>query len=727
MSAAENKAVFLSYASQDAEAARRICEALRSGGVEVWFDADGGLEHGDEWDQKIRRQIKECVLFIPIISENTQARHEGYFRIEWELAAQRAMGIASGVPFILPVVIDDTREPDALVPDRFRAVQWTRLLSGEVPPEVLQRFLKLWSHRTGVLKHEAQEVAQASSLPSQDAGKMPALPVVGRRVPAAAWAVAVIAISLAAGGYFWLKHPAGSAPIPAQNAGAGTRPPTAAQPDGLRSTPVAAGATVSSPAPDPKSVAVLAFDNLSDEKSNEYFSDGISEELISALAKVPGLKVTARTSAFYFKGKNVPVAEIAGKLNVAYVIEGTVQRAGDSVRISAQLIKAADGYQVWSDRFDRELKNVFALQDEIAGLIAKNLQLKLGAPARIASAVNPEAHRLILEGRHFWRLRTDDGFARAEADFNRAVELDPRWAPAHAALADLWVMRALYRLLDGAPFEENLVRARAAAAHALELDPDLADPHSALGMAGTIEGHVLEARLHFDRALALAPNDATVRDWLGDLDQSTGRLDLALQEYRTAAQLDPLSPFILADLGRTLPLARRFGEALEMLERAEALQPGRVRLGAWRAYTLLELGRRQEAGAALQAVLPKLRSGSEDGGEVGWLVIYVLRRLGRDMDAHDVGAALLQAMKGDRSQGALLRFALGENEQALALIERAPNTMTMAQYLFWHPIFDAIREQARFQQLLVKIGRADQYQVARETLARMLKDQANTK
>src|SRR4051812_36497031 len=152
------KAIFLSYASQDAEAARKICEALRSGGVEVWFDADGGLEHGDEWDAKIRRQIKECVLFIPVISANTQARHEGYFRIEWDLAAERAQGIASGVPFILPVVIDDTREPEALGPDRFRKVQWTRLPEGEVPPEVQARFLKLWSHRTGVLSQRRRSV-----------------------------------------------------------------------------------------------------------------------------------------------------------------------------------------------------------------------------------------------------------------------------------------------------------------------------------------------------------------------------------------------------------------------------------------------------------------------------------------------------------------------------------------------------------------------------------------
>ena len=161
MSQSSGKAVFLSYASQDAEVARRICEALRSGGIEVWFDADGGLEHGDEWDAKIRRQVKECVLFIPVISANTQARHEGYFRIEWDLAAERARGIASGVPFILPVVIDDTREPEALVPDRFRMVQWTKLRGGEVPAEVQQRFLKLWSHRTGALKYEAAHPSMA--------------------------------------------------------------------------------------------------------------------------------------------------------------------------------------------------------------------------------------------------------------------------------------------------------------------------------------------------------------------------------------------------------------------------------------------------------------------------------------------------------------------------------------------------------------------------------------
>ena len=215
MSAAENKAVFLSYASQDAEAARRLCEALRAGGVEVWFDADGGLEHGDEWDAKIRRQIKECVLFIPVISASTQARHEGYFRIEWELAAQRAMGIASGVPFILPVVIDDTREPDALVPDRFRMVQWTKLRGGEVPPDVQQRFLKLWSHRTGVLKHEDAKadrpVGEAAPVALSPPASAPA-PSPPRHKASRAWltptAIAFAVAALAAGFVFTARRDA---------------------------------------------------------------------------------------------------------------------------------------------------------------------------------------------------------------------------------------------------------------------------------------------------------------------------------------------------------------------------------------------------------------------------------------------------------------------------------------------------------------------------------------
>lgn len=224
MSDPASKAVFLSYASQDAEPARRICESLRAGGVEVWFDADGGLEHGDEWDAKIRRQIKECVLFIPLISANTQARHEGYFRLEWELAAQRAMSIASGVPYVLPVVIDDTREPDALVPDRFRMVQWTRLRGGEVPSDVQQRFLKLWSHRAGALKHAtAQESAPPAHLAS------PASEAIGK--PGAKnYALIAAALAVIVAGVGWWLLGGRSKPAPPPSASIAAAAPVKSSP-----------------------------------------------------------------------------------------------------------------------------------------------------------------------------------------------------------------------------------------------------------------------------------------------------------------------------------------------------------------------------------------------------------------------------------------------------------------------------------------------------------------
>ena len=198
--ASARHAIFLSYASQDAEAARRICESLRAGGAAVWFDADGGLEHGDEWDAKIRRQIKECVLFIPIISANTQARSEGYFRLEWELAAERAMSIASGVVFLLPVVIDDTREPEALVPDRFRKVQWTRLPGGGVSPEVQARLLKIWSHRTGALSFEAGRTGPPA------VGLAPQRTPAPRRQTYLIAAMAALALAGAIGGWRWVNR-----------------------------------------------------------------------------------------------------------------------------------------------------------------------------------------------------------------------------------------------------------------------------------------------------------------------------------------------------------------------------------------------------------------------------------------------------------------------------------------------------------------------------------------
>ena len=214
-----------------------------------------------------------------------------------------------------------------------------------------------------------------------------------------------------------------------------------------------------------KSIAVLAFTNLSDDKGNEYFSDGISEELLNVLSKVPGLKVSARTSAFHFKGKDTPIPEIAQQLGVAYVVEGSVRKSGDRVRITAQLVKAADGFHIWSENFDRELKDIFAVQDEIAGLIAKNLQLKLdtGNVADVEGTKNVAAYEAFLKGRQAWNSNTASGYREAVPQFLRAIQPDPDFALAYGALAERtfrWLMKGRSR-----PKKCSHWRARRPSAH----------------------------------------------------------------------------------------------------------------------------------------------------------------------------------------------------------------------------------------------------------------------
>jgi len=1117
------KAVFLSYASQDAEAARRIAEALRAAGVEVWFDAEGGLEHGDEWDAKIRRQIKECVLFIPIISANTQAREEGYFRLEWDLAAERARTIASGVAFILPVVVDDTREPDALVPDRFRTVQWTRLRSGEVPPDVLQRFLKLWSHRTGVLKQQAVDTSAAPVASAPSAAEVIGKPGAKNYALIAA-AVAVIVVGIG----WWLLagrgKPAASAPVPVTTSPA-PKPATAPQSearqlaekaramfdslDGTRDdyklaeeliaqakakdatdaevcaaeaqlherfiqrgwdnsdprreaaraatqravrldpqsfearwaqagllnytgsegeervrqlrelrrerptdqrilralatgldrleqleeavaiydesaalpggdplalyaksqafwfagrTPEAEAAieasikqkpftgallmnvwyktilhgdldgaravlnriapaelvedrasyfgfmiewlarrpdaaiarlaavprdwlndswyrgpkgllvgdaqqlagrpdaaalewraalrlveqrlaaspndrqlinrrikllarlgqreeaerqfatliqmagidltgqqavptwvtdccvllgrkadairqislglnrgrhavdftaadlrlnpdwdplrgeaefaaviaeadrvekaaaltgggpvsTAPAPAVGQKSVAVLAFANLSDDKANEYFSDGISEELLNVLAKVPGLTVRGRSSGFYFKGKQVKSAEIGQQLNVSYLVQGSVRRAGDRVRISAQLIRAATDEVVWSSgSLDRDLKDIFAVQDEIAGLIAKNLSLKIGVTARPPHQVNPEALTALLEGRSFWVLRTMEGFARAGELFNRAVALDPDWAPAHVALASLLAIEASYLKGGGESMNERFALAAREAKRAIELDPTLGEPHAALGKIAMEDRRFAEAEEEFRRALELEPNNALVVDWHGDLMVTRGRLDAAIAAYRRAMELEPLSPYILWDLAWELMHVRRYGEALPLIELAAALTPaGSPRLSLRRARLLLELDRKAEAEVALRVYLESPRTGSDP--QIANEAVWCLRALSTPADREHWTAELLRQYPDSFASGVIL-LMLGREEEAYPLLEKFPTIFW--QQLYWEPAFDPMRDTPRFQQLLEKLGCVAEYKVARETLARLLKEQ----
>src|SRR5215469_4766291 len=247
-------AVFLSYASQDAEAAKRICEALRAAGIEVWFD-QSELRGGDAWDQSIRRQIKNCALFVPVVSRHTHDRAEGYFRLEWKLAVDRSHLIITNKAFLLPVVVDATAEDDENVPDKFREVQWTRLLAGETPPAFVERVQHLLSGETST----TTRAGAASGIVSAIGGRSPASGWWRRFLPVATVIVVLVAVAYVAVERPWISKPAASAAF----------------------------------APPPHSVAVLPFVNMSGDKEQEYFSDGLTEELLNSLTRINELQVAA--------------------------------------------------------------------------------------------------------------------------------------------------------------------------------------------------------------------------------------------------------------------------------------------------------------------------------------------------------------------------------------------------------------------------------------------------
>jgi len=984
------RAVFLSYASQDAEAAQRLCDALRAAGVEVWFDRNE-LVGGDAWDAKIRGQIADCALFVPIISANTQARREGYFRLEWKLAAQRTHMISDDTPFLLPVVIDDTRDADARVPAEFKNVQWTRLagegsfatfcarvsqllgreeesspqpaekrpnshaggarrsawspgrvtwmvggtllagasvwlvlrmfapttsapranaaasettaprispaealvakarpLVGEVnanranleaASELLSQavaldpqsasawglwaqldcFLVRWSmdRRVTRLEEARRKVARALALDGQnrdallgqamilvfsgsDAATAEAETVLRRflerfpedpeglvrladvlrmsgRVDEAIAlcqrveelpgsfalgaenrglaeylggrpddALATFNRVLARGTYFqslrikalieseWtgdlaaaaasvqqlpsatlLEDFAAAAALqvyrfrrehersvellrslsrdylrsnilsgprslflgdaqamagrPAAAAVAWTdalqvverslaanpgdrverywraallarlgrreearkefqtvvqlfdgefpllaawpltqhylgleddalarleqqfvrprTPPTMLTSAGLRLDPLfdayralprfqaiaaraesdprfgpvrrteTGAASVAPASRDEKSVAVLAFANLSEDKSNEYFSDGVSEEVLNVLAKVPGLKVSARTSAFYFKGRNVPIAQIAQQLGVAYVVEGSVRKAGDKVRITAQLIKAADGFHVWSETFTRDLKDVFAVQDEIARLIAQALEVKL-ARGTARGEVDPANYERLLEARSWARRESNADWRRAVEIYRETLARDANQVDAWAELARTYVQLGRF---GGMPVNDAMREARAAAQRALELDPNHVTGLVALGwVQRTADWDWRGARRSFERALELAPGNPSVMADAAVLFTNIGRRAEAVDLGRRAAAADPLNARVQTGLGFVLGMGGDFEAALVPLRRAVELAPAIEEARAHMARALLLLGRVDDAAEVIR-------------------------------------------------------------------------------------------------------------------------------
>ena len=413
---------------------------------------------------------------------------------------------------------------------------------------------------------------------------------------------------------------------------------------------------------------------------------------------MPGLKVTARTSAFFFKGKNLPIPEIAQKLGVSYVIEGSVQRAGERVKITAQLIKAADGFHVWSETFTRDAKDVFAVEEEIAGLIAKQLSLKLGASsARATALVDPAAFELYVQARQAWTLRTTAGFDRAEELLNRALALEPNSARAHAALADVWNTRGQNTGTLGRFGQRNsaeVKRVLAEVEKALALDPDSAEAHSSLGFVQWTNWNFTVAESELRRAIALNPNYASAHQALGRVLGAEGRLDEALMELKRATELDPFSPRVLNNYASSLHDAGRLAEALAVIYRAVALQPDSEQVLRGRAKTLVALGRFEEAIATVRQI-------SSAYTRLVSSKIYVFALAGRRSEAEKLLSELSQQELTEDKAACLL--ALGREQEAIDSLDVA-NTALGMEREFYEPLFDPIRAHPRFVKFLADLG-----------------------
>jgi len=669
-----SKAVFLSYASQDGSAAAQICAALRAAGIEVWFD-QSALKGGDSWDSAIRRQIKACALFIPVISRNTHARDEGYFRLEWKLAVDRSHLMTAGKAFLLPVVIDDTRDSDEQVPDKFREVHWTQLPGGKTSPAFIERVLGLVS---------ADERAPSAGVPpttatSPEIGGPARAPV---RIAGALAATATVVIAI---GYFTFERF-----MPAQHS---------AQ-DGRPTTPTSAATAPLQNAIPEKSIAVLPFVNMSPDKDQEYFSDGLTEELLDLLAQVPDLRVPARTSSFYFKGKSDDIAAIAQRLRVAHVLEGSVRRSGNTIRVTAQLIRADSGYHLWSTTYERSISDIFKVQDEIATAVVEALKAQL-LPAQQAAhthrTANTEAYSEYLLGRQFYNQRTDDGFRRALVAYRKAIALDPDYAAAYAGLA---MSEAL--LANSTGDAVSVQQAAMDAETAVTRAPDQADSYATRGFVRYyLSWDWSGAQADFIKALALDPSESTVLVRYGGLLSALGHFPEAIAATKKATELDPLSALAWGRLGRYYIATRQFAAAHDAVRRALEILPGSV--GALSSAGMLQL----LEGKAAEALVT-FRQIPTESVRLAHVAIAE-HTLGHVEDSQRALGELIKNHAQDSAYAIGEVYAWrGDKEQAFAWLERAYARHDIDFFNFKsEPKFSSLLGDPRYHAFLRKLNLPD--------------------
>jgi TolB-like protein/Flp pilus assembly protein TadD len=453
-------------------------------------------------------------------------------------------------------------------------------------------------------------------------------------------------------------------------------------------------------------LAVLPLENLSGDPAHDYFADGMTEALITSLAKIKALRVISRTSAMQYRGARKSLPHIARELNVDAVMEGSVIRAGDRVRIAAQLVHATTDQHLWAESYDRDFRDILSLQSEIARKIADEVRIVLTPEERASlnsvRQVNPEAHEWYLKARYHWNKRTEESVKKALSYFHRAIDADPTYPQGYAGLADAYNILGYYNVL---PPIEAYPKGKAAALKALELDHSLAEPHATLGVVKRdFEWDWPAAEQEFQRAIDLNPGCVDAYHWRGTLFSMLGRHADALREKSRALELDPLSVVIRTDLGRMFYFSRDYARSLEQYRAALDMYPNFASAHLWLAHVYQQKGLLDEAIIELKAGV-HLSSDSP----------YALARLGHGYalaEKRDEASAVLVQLKSLSNQRyvspydlAIVHVGLQEIDEAFAWLTKALDQRSLwLGYLNVEPQLDPLRSDPRFHDLLLRIG-----------------------
>ncbi len=456
----------------------------------------------------------------------------------------------------------------------------------------------------------------------------------------------------------------------------------------------------------PPSIAVLPFTNLSADKEQEYFCDGMAEEIINVLTQVEGLRVVARTSAFAFKDKHEDVREIGRKLNVETLLEGSVRKSGKRLRITAQLVNVSDGYHLWSERYDRDIEDIFSIQDDISLSIVSQLKGKLLGKERAAIAGrhtrDVEAYNSYLQGRYFWNKRTEVGFQKGLEYFRQAIERDPTYALAYAGIADCFNLLGWYCVISS---KEAFPSAKSAAERALEIDEDLSEALTSLAFATMLyDWRWEEAEREFKRAIELNPGYATAHHWYAEYLASMGRMDEAMMEAKRALEFDPLSVVMRALSGLALYFSLQYDEAVKQCKRILDMDPNFVPAHLFLGLTYTKKSMFDEAISEFQSAIALFGRSSLMLGALG----HAYAASGKQEEARKLLNELKQMsepMCVPWYYIAAMYSDLGENDEAFEWLTRAYKEHdAWLVFLKVDPIWQTLRADPRYIALLKKMG-----------------------